>query len=364
MKQQYKKVPNSWQYIRRFDEPEKTLAEKSINILSVAMYQINKYGQAILTHRVLKEITGRQHDQNRRLIKQLGFIFHFKFSRFLIESNKRYNDAYQLTLKKSALEILENPKKYFANYTKNIAAKDGSKNLLTSQQNDIEDHSKNAATSQQKCSDVTAKMLRSPESLHIYNKNKDKIKDKINSNQNHTNQNPLLEKKVVETTEPKIANSEYAEKSHNGVAREESAYTTQAKKQAAEPVENGYSQLGEPILLLNYVFTDAMLLEAIKASDKKHYTPKQVKVILRNLLEKYPGKIIFGGNRGFIKYLIKVINGEIDYEYQAKYHLSKLDKATTMAEIQAEKQKAIDERFQLLLQGKVKSLSRAEEYYG
>jgi len=186
----------------------------------------------------------------------------------------------------------------------------------------------------------------------------------IDSYQNHDNQKCFSEEKNVESLEPKIANSEYVEKSHNGVAREGSAYTTQAKKQAAERVENGYSQLGEPILLLNYVFTDAMLLEAIKASDKKHYTPKQVKVILRNLLEKYPGKIIFGGNRGFIKYLTKVINGEIDYEYQAKYHLSKLDKATTMAEIQAKKQKAIDERFQLLLQGKVKSLSRAEEYYG
>ena len=198
----------------------------------------------------------------------------------------------------------------------------------------------------------------------IYNKNKGKINDKINSNQNQANQNHFLKEKVVETTESKIANFEYAEKPHNGLAKEECVDNAQAKKQAAEPVENGYFKLGEPILLLNYVFTDAMLLEAIKASDKKHYTPKQVKVILRNLLEKYPGKIIFGGNRGFIKYLIKVINGEIDYEYQAKYHLSKLDKATTMAEIQAEKQKAIDKRFQLLLQGKVKSLSRAEEYYG
>ena len=364
MKQQYKKVPNSWQYIRRFDEPEKTIAEKSINILSVAMYQINKHGQAILTHKALKDITGKESRQNQRLVKQLGFIFNLKFSRCLIQNNKKYNDFYQLSLTEKAEEILKNPEEYFAAFERSFTEKDPVRKIKTSGQKTIKDQVKNVRTFGQKCLDIKSKMSGSPESLHIYNKNKDKINDKINSNQNQANQNHFLEEKIVETTEPKIANSEYVETPSNGLAKEEFVYITQARNATAERVENGYSQLGEPILLLNYVFTDAMLLEAIKASDKKHYTPKQVKVILRNLLEKYPGKIIFGGNRGFIKYLTKVINGETDYEYQAKYHLSKLDKATTMAEIQAEKQKAIDERFQLLLQGKVKSLSRAEEYYG
>ena len=119
MMQQYKKIPNSWKYIRRFDEPSKVLSEKAINILSVAMYQINKHGHAILTHKVLKDITIRKHDQNRRLLKQLGFVFNFKFSRFLTEGNKKYNDAYQITLKDSALEILENPEEYFTNYINN-----------------------------------------------------------------------------------------------------------------------------------------------------------------------------------------------------------------------------------------------------
>ena len=199
--------------------------------------------------------------------------------------------------------------------------------------------------SSQKCLDLQNHYI------YIYNKNK----DKINSNQNQVNQNHFLEEKVVETTEPKIANSEYVEKSHNRLAKEECVDNAQAKNSTAERVENGYSKLGEPILLLNYVFTDAMLLEAIKASDKKHYTPHQVKIILRNLLEKYPGKIIFGGNRGFIKYLTKVINGETDYEYQAKYHLSKLDKATTMAEIQAEKQKATAEAVEVAKTNPIKS---------
>lgn len=356
MKQQYKKIADNWEYIKRADDLSKTISEKAQNILAKAMYQINRYGHAILTHERLQEITRKKYDQNRNLLKQLNFILETEFFRCLIINDKKYINAYKVTLKENAAEILENPKKYFVDYQEVRQKKFSSEGKKEGR--------KNSASEPKKFSSRAEKIPPTSDSLHIYNKNKDKINDKINSNQNQANQNPFLEEKVVETTDPKIANFEYAEKSHNGVAREDFAYTTQAKKQAAETIENGYSQLGEPILLLNYVFTDAMLLEAIKASDKKHYTPNQVKVILRNLLEKYPGKIIFGGNRGFIKYLIKVINGETDYEYQAKYPLSKLDKATTMAEIQAEKQKAIDERFQLLLQGKVKSLSRAEEYYG
>jgi hypothetical protein len=172
MKQQYKKIPNSWKSIRRYDQPTKTLSPKAIDILAVAMYQVNKYNQAILTHRVLKEVTGRKHDQNRRLIKQLGFVFHFKFSRFFIENNKKYNDAYQLTLKKSALEILENPEKYFAEFEDDILTKQGSKieqqKECINAANDIKEGSKNAATSQQKCSDVTAKMLPCSHPLLLY----------------------------------------------------------------------------------------------------------------------------------------------------------------------------------------------------
>jgi nicotinamide mononucleotide adenylyltransferase len=336
-KKQSKNITEDWKYIIRYNDIERRLSKSARHILSSVLYQINKYKHAILTHYELSQITEAKNHQNCNLVKQLGFVIDFQFKRSVVINEKKYRDCYVFFKNKNTDKILENPEKYFTNVLR-----------------------KNSQITEKKFSDESKKILRSPESLHIYNKNKEKIDKKIYLDNLPSNS---IEKSV-ETVECKIANSECAEKSHNGVAREECIGNAQAKKQTAEPVKNGYSQLGEPILLLNYVFTDAMLLEAIKASDKKHYTPKQVKVILRNLLEKYPGKIIFGGNRGFIKYLIKVINGEIDYEYQAKYHLSKLDKATTMAEIQAEKQKAIDERFQLLLQGKVKSLSRAEEYYG
>lgn len=149
MKQQYKKIPNSWKYIRRHEEPTKGLSSKAIDILSVAMYQANKYNQAILTHKVLKDITGSLRDQNRRLIKQLGFIFNLEFSRCLVEGKKKYNDAYKLTFTKNAAEILENPEEYFAEFEDKLPAKDRSKKITTSQQNTFEDRSINAGMSLQ-----------------------------------------------------------------------------------------------------------------------------------------------------------------------------------------------------------------------
>ena len=187
MKQQYKKIPNSWKSIRRHDDPTKTLSPKAIDILAVAMYQANKYNQAILTHRVLKEITDRKKRQNRNLVNELGFIFNLEFSRCLVEGKKKYNDAYKLTFTKNAAEILENPEDYFAEFEDDILTKQGSK---IEQQNDkkdgaidgamsiktsgnftsleSKDRAINCATSGKKLPDMRQKITTSQELLHIY----------------------------------------------------------------------------------------------------------------------------------------------------------------------------------------------------
>ena len=116
MKQQYKKIADNWEYIKRADDLSKTISEKAQNILAKAMYQINRYGHAILTHERLQEITRKKYDQNRNLLKQLNFILETEFFRCLIINDKKYINAYKITLKENAAEILENPKKYFVDY--------------------------------------------------------------------------------------------------------------------------------------------------------------------------------------------------------------------------------------------------------
>ena len=187
MKQQYKKIPNSWKSIRRYDQPTKTLSPKAMEILAVAMYQVNKYNQAILTHRVLKEITDRKKRQNRNLVNELGFIFNLEFSRCLVEGKKKYNDAYKLTFTKNAAEILENPEDYFAEFEDDILTKQGSKieqqndkkdgaidgamNIETSgnfTSSESKDRAINCATSGNKLPDMRQKITPSQELLHIY----------------------------------------------------------------------------------------------------------------------------------------------------------------------------------------------------
>jgi len=192
MKQQYKKIPNSWKSIRRYDQPTKTLSPKAIEILAVAiMYQVNKYNQAILTHRVLKEVTDRKKRQNRNLVNELGFIFNLEFSRCLVEGKKKYNDAYKLTFTKNAAEILENPEDYFAEFEDDILTKQGSKieqqndkkdgaidgaidgamNIETSgnfTSSESKDRAINCATSGNKLPDMRQKITPSQELLHIY----------------------------------------------------------------------------------------------------------------------------------------------------------------------------------------------------
>jgi len=172
MKQQYKKIPNSWKSIRRYDQPTKTLSPKAIDILAVAMYQANKYNQAILTHRVLKEVTGKEYDQNRRLIKQLEYVFNIQYSRNLIEGKKKYTNVYKLTFTKNATEILENPEEYFAEFEDDIPAKERSKieqqKECVNAANDIKVGSKNVASTQQTCSASAAKMLPCGHPLLLY----------------------------------------------------------------------------------------------------------------------------------------------------------------------------------------------------
>ena len=319
---QYKTVIDDWKYILRFNDTNKTISRTAKDILFSALYQIEKYGQAIFTHESLELITDVKRHQNLRLLKQLGYVFDWNFSRRLVVKDKKYNDAYQITLKKNAEEILQNPKKYFANFRKRSEQK--------CTEVAKKDWSKNALTSEQKCSDIGAKKLQCHDSLHIYNKNKDKINNKIN----YLDNLPFNSiEKSVETAECKIANSKCAEKSHNGLAREECVHNTQAKISAKEDVKayapkqqktplanqtpsNSEQDIGDyhPMLLKNFPLTDRVIDEVLGICNKPNYTIGKVRLIVRNILDNSPNKPVYGGKTGLVKYLVQAVNNHVEYD--------------------------------------------------
>jgi hypothetical protein len=62
-------------------------------------------------------MTRAKSDQNVNILKQLGFVLNIEFFRSLEYRNKQYYNCYKFSLTEDAIEILKNPKKYFANYS-------------------------------------------------------------------------------------------------------------------------------------------------------------------------------------------------------------------------------------------------------
>jgi hypothetical protein len=328
---QYKTVPNDWKYIKRHTDYSKGLARNARDLLFAALYQIVKYGHAVLTHEELSKITDTKHDQTCNLIKQLGFVLHFEFFRSTTIDGKNYRDGYIFTKNQNTDDILENPTEYFANsLDKN---KDTSPNLLC---------------------DIAEENQRNDEPLLIYTKKKYKNDNQDNQNYQFQNSNFLEEKTEQVETEVLTENIKCDEIHVDGLTKEENSYqkavyspktiefvknaedlkiNTSVSKQDARPTEiglDGKTYWTTPLRYFEY--SEKMLKEIISKCNRnrQHYTTAKVISIIQNILEKYPDKKIRGGRAGFKKYMIAAINGENDYT--EKGAMSDEEKLTSIAE--------------------------------
>ena len=337
---QYKSIQNNWSAIKRHNDPKKGIAPKARLILSSALYQIKKYGHAILTHDALVEITETKNHQNCILIKQLGFILDAVFFRSLVENDKKYRDGYKLTFTKNAEEILENPEQYFTNFTV--------QNSLTSA-NKISDVDGNSFDRcENKFADISDKIRRSPDPLLIYKK-----KERKNDINDHRENQPIkndfdIEEKTNSVASHKLQNNDYELNKQNDYSTiihleteysvEETKTTSQQHSAMIEDVaetqiktqkkaqlyqyspvddkvtrtdENGKEFWGIP--LLKYRYSKSMLEDIRLNSNKQHFTHDRIAGLFKHLADKYPNKLIIGGKKGFIDYMTKVLNGEKEY---------------------------------------------------
>lgn len=309
LKKQYRKIQEDWAYIRRYNDTTRCLSKSAQDILFSALYQINKYGHAVLTHHELSKLTNAKANQNCNLVKQIGFVLDFEFKRSIIINDKKYRDCYIFTKNKNTDEILDNPKKFFK---KNMV-----KNCETSHKKTTKDLTKNCETSHKKLCHHSQKIVRSPESLHIYTKNKDKINDN-KDNQNQFNNSNLVSSNSenVKRLDSKIETTESVEKSEKLLAKEKSIGNLNSN------------------LISKFPFGDNLILEAISKSEKPDFNLEEVKRILFDIINNSPTKKLYGGRQGLIKYITKVINGEKDY---------KKDKAESIAQ-RIEKRKKLESK--------------------
>lgn len=64
------------------------------------------------------------------------------------------------------------------------------------------------------------------------------------------------------------------------------------------------------IPLAAFKFDEAALDEIIYVSDRTEFTYIDVVTVIQNILKKQPDKLIYGGRRGFIQYMIHALEGE------------------------------------------------------
>ena len=352
---QYKKVPDNWRYIKRYTNAEKGLAPKARFILSTALHQIDKYGEATLTHEELSLITETKPDQNCILVKQLGFVLHSEFFRSKTIEGKKYRDGYTFTPTKNASRILENPIEFFTNY-----------------------HHESIDRSGNEIGGITAYNRGSQEPLLIYTKNKYKndYNDNLNNQsqnssyfkkeiglvetENHQNENPVLNEQCDFTEYSPILQIKDENEIDVGRLAAEGFFVEDLPKlktiefvdttdnlqinqmvRSTEIGLDGKTYWTTPLRYFKY--SKKILKEIISKCNRnrQHYTTAKVISIIQNILEKHPNKKIRGGRFGFEKYMIAAINGENDYT--EKGAMSDEEKLTSIAEKNAiESQKIWD----------------------
>lgn len=102
--------------------------------------------------------------------------------------------------------------------------------------------------------------------------------------------------------------------------------------------KNGNPYWGTPLVKLKY--SKAMIEQIRLGSTKPHFTHERIIGLLNYIAEKYPDKLIIGGKAGFISYMTKVVNGDMEYTKEEK-----------LESIEDKRKKAVEELDRILANG-------------
>lgn len=104
------------------------------------------------------------------------------------------------------------------------------------------------------------------------------------------------------------------------------------KDRVSRTCKNGNTYWGIPLSKFRY---SKAMIEQIRVDSKKaHFTHEQIVGLFSYIAEKYPDKLIFGGKAGFISYMTKVVNGEMEYNKEEKLESIEKKRIEEMKELE------------------------------
>lgn len=112
------------------------------------------------------------------------------------------------------------------------------------------------------------------------------------------------------------------------------------------------------IPLKEYKYTNAMLEEVRLASNKPEFSQERIAELFEYLADKYADKMIYGGRKGFVSYMTKVVNGEKTAEQKQQEKQSRIEEGY-LAKLESSYQTTPEWRFKKKL---ASALQRSKAY--
>lgn len=324
-------------FIGRANYKTKSIGNKNTKFLLAHIAdRINrsKTGIIFINHDEISEITEARRRQNTNIIDQLTDIFNFEYHRFIIFEGSRKYYGYTVKYTDDGIDRINNPeifyselfnKRFQSDRAKNCAVR--GKKLPYVVQKITRDKVKNCA--------IHAQVQYSD--LDIINIKRDILDISSNCDfnltqkeQNHENQGH---------------NSSFSNQREYGVQKDskkeielsrsiplkesQGSITSQVKQESLQKtvVTRDTNGSYHNKLLKNFKFTDELLDTVRRLSNKPDISIDRIKAIIQNIVAKNPETEIWGGNRAFVSYMVKVVNSEKEYSKKVKANsIAEMDK--------------------------------------
>lgn len=297
--------PRGWHKLTKKNDKE--VSEKLKRIFTILKYLLTRKAYEKFTYKYFINILNRSQSQVRRYFDEfeeagLGkIVFRLKLTR---EDGKEYLRCLDIKLTEKGLSIL------------------GLQKLVSSDEYSALMLSKNADHSIYIDNNIINKDLSVNYVLNLSQKK-----------QNHENQghnSPFANQGEYEFQ--KDSNKEIELSRSKPLKESQGSITSQVKQESSQQAvvqtkDTNVSYHNK--LLKDFKFTDELLDTVKRLSNKPDISIDRIKAIIRNIVAKNPETEIWGGNRAFVSYMVKVVNSEKEY--------SKKVKASSIAEIDKQK---------------------------